>query len=366
MNTFIYTVSGSPVGPGRTINKTQALTGTTNVTFALSGLSAYDAPASISNINKIVIDYDEGIRGRDGFPAANLTINRPLSTTGIPTISAETFVQTLQTDFTDRIDRHVYFTIYRDDLEVDVVDVKFTMWKPPIDTYENINLLKTDYFNNDEDNEKVLLTFINKNPEVLGLSLLDLDIPDEAGYDPALSNSGAVSATSFNVGFTTNYIRTNAGNSNTGTEIKVKLDDFINLSTGEVKNNGNITLRYRTRAADPGNASAIALPGSTSTFYIPLTANSGFLHLSGFLNWNCGDLQKDTSLSTQTLTIPLMDIKGTRINLADYYFSNVNSGVGTSATGLVSGGYFYVDIFDITSCDSVTTTTSTITAFVNY
>ena len=368
MNTFIYTVSATPFATGKTHSKSQSLTGTTNVTFALSGLNErYEASASYK-INKIVIDYDEGIRGRDGYPASNLTINRPLSTTSIPTISAETFVQTLQTDFTDRINRHVYFTIYRDDLEVDVVDVKFTMWKPPIDTYENINLLKTDYFNNDEDNEKVLLTFINKNPEVLGLSLLDLDIPAEAGYDPALSNSGAVSATSFNVGFTTNYIRTNAGNSNTGTEIKVKLDDFINLSTGEVKNNGNITLRYRTRAANPDNTSlsAIALPGSMSTFYIPLTANSGFLHLSGFLNWNCGDLQKDTSLSTQTLTIPLMDIKGTRINLADYYFTNVNTGIGTSATGLVSGGYFYVDIFDITSCDSVTTTTSTITAFVNY
>jgi hypothetical protein len=368
MNTFIYTVSATPFATGKTHSKSQSLTGTTNVTFSLSGLNEHYESSASYKINKIVVDYDEGIRGRDGFPADNLIINRPLSTTTIPTISAETFVQTLQTDFTDKIDRHVYFTIYRDDLQVDVVDVRFTMFKPPIDIYENINLLKTDYFNNDEDNEKILLTFINKNPEVLGLSLLDLDEVSRAGYDPSLSNSGAVSATTFNVGFTTDYVRVNGGDSNTGDQIKVKLDDFINLSTGEVKDNGNITLRYRTRAADPNNnsLSAIALPGSLNTFYIPLTANSGFLHLSGFLNWNCGDLQKDVSLSTQSLTIPLIDIKGTRMNLADYYFTNVNTGVGTSMHGLVSGGYFYVDVFDITSCDSVTTTTSTITAFVNY
>ena len=123
MNTFIYTVSGFPSGPGRTINKTQSLTGTTEVTFALSGLSAYDTTLSTSKINKVVVDYDEGIRARDGFSAENLTINRPLSTTGIPSISADTFVQILQTEFTNKVDRHVYFTIYRDDLYVDVIDV---------------------------------------------------------------------------------------------------------------------------------------------------------------------------------------------------------------------------------------------------
>jgi len=90
------------------------------------------------------------------------------------------------------------------------------------------------------------------------------------------------------------------------------------------------------------------------------------MHLSGFLTWNCGDLLKDVDLSTKTITIPLVDIVGTRVSLGDYYFTNVNTGVGTSIMGLASGGYFYVDLYDVSGCDSITTQTSTITAFVNY
>jgi len=61
MNTFIYTVSGQPIGPGRTINKTQSLTGTTDVTFALSGLSAYDTPASTSNKVLVIARVNIGL-----------------------------------------------------------------------------------------------------------------------------------------------------------------------------------------------------------------------------------------------------------------------------------------------------------------
>jgi len=356
VNTYTYTVSGGPLASGRTISKSQSLTGSTDVTFTLTELSTYDAHAT-SKVNKIVVDFDDS--------TDVLTINRPLSSSTIPAISGETFKHVIQTDFTNEIDKHVYFTLYRDDLEVDVIDVKFTMFKPPIDTYENINLLKTDFFNNDEDNEKVLLTFINKNPEVIGMSLLDLDIPSQAGFDPILSGSTSVSATSFNVGFTTEYVHVNAEESNTRSAIQVSIADYINTATGLPKDNGSIAIKYRTRAGSP-SLGAVSLPGALDTFYVPLTANSGFIHLSGYLNWNCGDLLKDVELSTQTITVPLLDIRGTRTNLADYYFTNVNTGVGTSMVGLVSGGYFMVDLYDITSCDTITTPTSTLTAFVNY
>ena len=83
------------------------------------------------------------------------------------------------------------------------------------------------------------LSFINKNPEVIGLSLLDLDIPDEAGYDPKLSGSQAVSATSFNVGFTTTYTQVAGSTSNTSEQIQVELQDIIDTATGLPKNNGN-------------------------------------------------------------------------------------------------------------------------------
>ena len=361
-------------GAGTTFYQTQALTGTTDVTFALSGLSAYDA-STFQKINKIVVDYDEGIRGRDGLSAPNLIINRPLSTTIIPTLSTETFNQILQTEFTDDIERNIYFSIYRDDLEVDIIEAKFIVSKPSIDIYENINLIKTDYFNNEEDNEKILLTFINKNPEVLGLSLINLNLEGGEGHDPALPVPRYTGTNLFNIGFTTEYVQVDAKNSNTGDAIQISLND-IYTATGEIKNNSKVTLRYRTRAADPNEAvlKEISYPNTVeagSLLYVPLTANTGFVHLSGFVNWNCNDLIKDVSLQKQTINIPLVDIKGTRTNLADYtiqyYFQAGGAvGIGASESTPISSGYFYVDLFDVNACDSVTTRTNTITAFVNY
>jgi hypothetical protein len=296
MNTYDYTVIATPASTGATKTKSQSLTGTTNVTFSLNGLSAYGHYGASANyrMNKVVVDFDNG---------EELVLTRSLSGTTLPSLTGEEFKHVLQTDFTDQATRHIYLTIYRDDQEVDVIDLKFKMYKPPITTYEDINLLKTDYFNNDVDNEKLLLTFINKNPEVLG-------------------------------------------------------------------ENGKISFKYRTRAAasiesgtSPG---VINLPNNPELYYIPLTANSSFIHLSGFLTWNCNDLLKDLDLTTKTITIPLIDITGTKTSLTDYYFTNVGVGVGTSMTGIASGGYFYVDLYDVNGCDSLTTTTSTITAFVNY
>ena len=358
MNTTTYTVSATPSPFGGTKTKSQSITGTNNVTFDLAGLSAYDSMAGGNyRVNKVIVDFDDG---------EELVITRPLSATGIPTLSADTFSHVIESDFTDAAKRHVYFTLYRDDQEVDVIDLKFTVYKAPIEKYDNVNLLKTDYFSDDNNDEKLLLTFINKNPEVLGLSLLDIETNSNAPYDPNLTTSQGVSAESFNVGFTTEYVHTKASDSNTANAVQVQIGDVLNPNTGLPKSNGSISMKYRTRAADPDNNGAVALPNNPALFYIPLTANSGFTHLSGFLTWNCGDFIKDIDLSTKTITIPLIDIVGTRVSLGDYYFTNVNTGVGTSITGLASGGYFYVDLYDINGCDTLTTQTSTLTAFVNY
>ena len=237
MNTFTYTVTATPSPAAGTKTKSQSLTGTTDVTFSLSGLSAYDASTAY-RMNKVVVDFDDG---------EELVITRPLSATTIPSLTGKTFKHTIQTDIVDQAKRHVYFTIYRDDLKIDVVDLKFTMFQPPITTYEDINLLKTDYFNNDVDDEKVLLTFINKNPEVLGLSLLDLDIPDTADYDPLITTNQNVSANEFNVGFTSEYIQTQASDSNTGGAIQVNLGNNLN-AMGLPKENGKVSFKKtRTR-----------------------------------------------------------------------------------------------------------------------
>ena len=358
MNTTTYTVSATPSPFGGTKTKSQSITGTNNVTFDLGGLSAYDDMAGGNyRVNKVIVDFDDG---------EELVITRPLSATGIPTLSADTFSHIIESDFTDAAKRHVYFTLYRDDQEVDVIDLKFTVYKAPIEKYDNVNLLKTDYFSDDKNDEKLLLTFINKNPEVLGLSLLDIETDSNAPYDPSLSTSQGVSAETFNVGFTTEYIQTKASHSNTNNTVQVQITDILNPNTGLPKSNGSISMKYRTRAADPEHNGAVALPNNPALFYIPLTANSGFAHLSGFITWNCGDFIKDIDLSTKTITIPLIDIVGTRVSLGDYYFTNVNTGVGTSMTGLASGGYFYVDLYDINGCDTLTTQTSTLTAYVNY
>ena len=149
---------------------------------------------------------------------------------------------------------------------------------------------------NDIDDEKLLLTFINKNPEVLGLSLLDLNIPAKNSFDPSITTSQGVSTNEFNVGFTTEYVQTQAADSNTGGAIQVNLGNNLN-AMGLPKENGKVSFKWRTRAAETqvsGNTNAVInLPNNPTLFYIPLTANSGFTHLSGFLTWNCNDLLKD-------------------------------------------------------------------------
>ena len=342
MNTYNYTIQSTPAATSKTdITKTIALTGTTDVTFSLSGLSAYDAsiadPAANAayRINKVIVDLDDDRQNE-------LIFNRILSDTEITSLSTTTFKHVFETQFTDKAEHDIYITIQRDDSIIDVITVKVTSHRAALETYENINLIKTDYFNdeNDED-EKVLVTFINKNPEVLGINLLDLKADYITEYDPLSSISQELSSNAFNVGFTTEYVQVHASDSSTNDAIIVKLDP----KTGMLKNHGNVALKYRTRAADP-DLGEINLPSNPLLFYIPLTANSGFIHLSGYLNWNCGDLLKDVNLSDKYISIPLTDITGVKTDLVDYYFTNVNTGAGTSATGLVSGGYFLVDIYD--------------------
>ena len=370
MNTYTYTISGgnqhilggAPTATGSLSTFSASLTGTTNVTFSLSGLSSYDNHTT-RKINKIIVDFE-----KDGSDA--LIINRPISTTTIPAMSTSTFTHVLETEPIDNSIKNVYLTLYRDDLQVDIIDIGFTMTQPGVETYEDINLINTDYFSiKNSQEEKLLLTFINKNPEVLGLNLIDLDTLIESEFDPTLTSSQSISSESFNVGFTTEYVQIEAAESNTGESIIIELTDIYKPnSTTNAKNNDNITLKYRTRAGDPNVYGVVPIPGNTrtsnmSTLYVPLTANSSFMHLSGYLNWNCGDLFKDVNLSKKTITVPLIDIAGTRDTLADYFFTNVGLGVSVSP---VSGGYFMVDLFEPQTCNTLTTLISTITAFVDY
>jgi|7_EtaG_2_1085326.scaffolds.fasta_scaffold00680_10 hypothetical protein len=372
MNTYTYTVSGgnqenfggSPLATASLSTFSASLTGTTNVTFSLSGLSSYDSHAT-RKINKIVVDFE-----KDG--SDELIINRPIVTTSIPPISTNTFTHVLETEPIDNTIKNVYLTLYRDDLKIDIIDIGFKMSQPGLESFEDINLINTDYFNtNNSTDEKLLLTFINKNPEVLGLNLIDIDAIAKSEFDPALTYSQTISSESFNIGFTTEYVQVDANESNTGDAIVVQLKNIYLPNTNKKpKNNDNITIRYRTRAANPdiGN---IYIPGQSlakgDTTYIPLTANSAFMHLTGYLNWNGGDLIKDVNLSKKTISIPLIDITGTRASLADssyFYYTNVGTGVSVSQIPL--GGYFMVDLYEPKSCNTITTGISTITAFVDY
>ena len=372
MNTYTYTVSGgnsslhthgTPTAASTLSTFSVSLTGTTNVTFSLSGLSSYDAHAT-RKLNKIIVDFE-----KDG--SDELIINRSISTTSIPPISTNTFTRVIETEPIDSAIKNVYLTLYRDDLVVDMIDIQFTMSQPGIETFEDINLINTDYFNTkDSTDEKLLLTFINKNPEVLGLNLIDIDAVARSEFDPALTYSQTISSEAFNVGFTTEYVQIDANESNTGDSIIVRVNDVYNPVTKKPKDNDNITLRYRTRAAHP-ETGTIYIPGQSlaqgDTAYVPLTANSAFMHLTGYVNWNPGDLLKDKDLHEKIISIPLLDITGTRASLADsqyYYFTNV--GTGVSVSQLPIGGYFMVDVYDPQSCNTITTGVSTITAFVDY
>ena len=367
MNTYTYTVSGgnqenfggSPPATASLSTFSASLTGTTNVTFSLSGLSSYDNHAT-RKINKIIVDFE-----KDG--SDEVIINRPIVTTSIPPISTNTFTHVLETEPIDNTIKNVYLTLYRDDLKIDIIDIGFKMSQPGIESFEDVNLINTDYFNTkDSTDEKLLLTFINKNPEVLGLNLIDIDAISRSEFDPALTYSQTISSESFNIGFTTEYVQVDANESNTGDSIVVTINDIYNTTTKKPRNNDNITIRYRTRAAHP-DIGSISIPGDTGALYVPLTANSSFVHLTGYLNWNAGDLLKDVELAEKTISIPLIDITGTRASLADssyFYYTNVGSGVSVSQ--IPHGGYFMVDLYEPQSCNTVTTGISTITAFVDY
>jgi len=371
MNTYTYTVSGgnqenfggAPMATASLSTFSASLTGTTNVTFSLSGLSSYDNHAT-RKINKIIVDFE-----KDG--SDELIINRPIVTTSIPPISTNTFTHVLETEPIDNTIKNVYLTLYRDDLKIDIIDIGFNMSQPGIESFEDINLINTDYFNTtNSTDEKLLLTFINKNPEVLGLNLIDIDTIARSEFDPALTYSQTISSESFNIGFTTEYVQVDANESNTGDAIIVEITNIYNPITKKAKNNDNITIRYRTRAANP-DIGSIYMPGQSlakgDTTYVPLTANSAFMHLTGYLNWNAGDLIKDVELAQKTISIPLIDITGTRASLADssyFYYTNVGSGVSVSQIPL--GGYFMVDLYEPKSCNTLTTGISTITAFVDY
>ena len=372
MNTYTYTVSGgnqenlggSPPATASLSTFSASLTGTTNVTFSLSGLSSYDNHAT-RKINKIIVDFE-----KDG--SDELIINRPIVTTSIPPISTNTFTHVLETEPIDNTIKNVYLTLYRDDLKIDIIDIGFNMSQPGIESFEDVNLINTDYFNtNSTTDEKLLLTFINKNPEVLGLNLIDIDAIARSEFDPALTYSQTISSESFNIGFTTEYVQVDANESNTGDSIVVEIKNiYIPNTNKKPKNNDNITIRYRTRAANP-NIGNIYMPGQSlakgDNTYIPLTANSSFVHLTGYLNWNAGDLLKDTDFAQKTISIPLIDITGTRASLADSsYFYYTNVGTGVSVSQIPIGGYFMVDLYEPKSCNTVTTGISTITAFVDY
>ena len=57
MNTFTYTVTATPAATGKTFNKTQSLTGSTDVTFSLAALSGYDVTTT-QKMNKVIVDFD--------------------------------------------------------------------------------------------------------------------------------------------------------------------------------------------------------------------------------------------------------------------------------------------------------------------
>jgi len=358
MNAETYIVYASP-GVTQYKTKTSALTGTTNVTFDLRGLSAYDTGIVNYRLNKVIVNFDD---------EKELIFDRPTSNTDFTSLSSTTFKHVLNTDFIDQQKRNIYFSLQREDSQIDTVHVTFTMHKPPASIYEDVNLIKTDYFDNEQNDEKLLLTFINKNPEVLGLSLLDLKTSLSETYNPDISGGApnAVASNKLNIGFTQNYVLVDSAKSNTGAKIMIEL----NPQTGMPKTHGNVTLKFRTRG-NPASvgSNAISIPGDSDSLFIPLSANSGYFQLSGYLNWNCGDLLKDYYLSKQVISIPLMDITGTRATLHDYnyYFTNVNVGLGASSThGVLSGGYFMVDLYDVVGCDNVSTKISTLTAYVNY
>tara|TARA_E500000318_G_C3567534_1_gene216336 strand:+ start:4225 stop:5247 length:1023 start_codon:yes stop_codon:yes gene_type:complete len=335
MKISTYTLTTSQQTNTATISTvTQNLTGTTNITFSLSGIDQVQSP-----VDKIIVTF---------YDDREVVYSRDLeTTTDVKSLSSAVFTQVIHSELIDGCEKQVDFLLHRDDGISDLYTVAFKMYKSILSDYVDINLVKSDFFevdSNGNNGDTLLLTFEADNPELVGLNYLNLDSNDY-NYFGSTENTNTSSCSTV-----VDFVAKD--------EIAI-IEAYRSHSLIDVSAAGcldsKFNLKYRTRTGI-GTAN---LPGLG--WVEPAIMNSQFMHVTGFLQWHSND---DSSI--KDINIPIIDIYGSNLeNPYSVYLNNVCTGVGTSLMP-VSGGYFFVDLYGLAGCETVNIGTSTLTAYISY
>lgn len=347
MNTTNYTLTTLQNSSTQTVSSIySSLTGTNVVNFSLANIDQSGSP-----VDKVIVTF---------YDDRELVFNRSF-TDSVSSLSAVVFSEVVESEVIDQCSKPVLFALHRDDGITDYFNVVFSVFGGQISDYGDINLIKSDFIKagtNDKYGDTLVHTFEASDPKVAGMNILTLD-SDEYDFYNGLTDFVALTGETTEVGFR-NYVD----------EIDI-INSYNNVGGGEsfpgvfeVHRTGSIktpfSVKFRTRQPTQNTSNEIIGVGTRP--FIPAIPNTQFLHTSGYLNWNCDELD-----SIKSINVPIVDVMG--VDIRDGYtpvFKLAATGVGTSMAP-VSAGYFFLDLFDIESCsDTVTLATSTLTAYITY
>lgn len=331
MKKFNYNLNTTQQTSTATVSTiTQNLTGTTTVTFSLSDIDQTQSP-----VDKVIITF---------YDDRELVFNRSLDPSiDTKSLSSTTFTQIIHSELIDSCEKPVDILLHRDDGITDFYTIQFKMFKSLLSDYTDVNLIKTDFIDTEDSQDNLLLTFAADDPGIVGTSILSSNIDDYFYFG---SNTTATSSCSTQVGFIDEYDFVQAA---------------LSFSTFNISAAGcldsKFKFKYRTRVGV--GTSVINFPGLGS--FIPAIPNTQFVHVTGCIGWFPGETTR-----VKDISVPLIDVYGANLSTAaENYFENVTTGVGTSIMP-VSGGYFYIDLYDLEGCETINIATSTLTAYITY
>lgn len=338
MKTYIYTVITDQTST--TVRSTStdniSLTGTNNVTFALSGIDQ-----EYSNYNKVVVDLPSG---------KQRSFTRTL-TGDYDSLSAVTFEEIVESEVQDICEKYFVFYLYRDDGFVDQLTTNIMSKPTNLTDYTDVNLIKSEYIATENSENNLVLTFNADDPNITGVNIIDIDsIDNDIVNRYYKTNSTNVSSQSASIDLHTGTIITNATRSH-----------LKGIAYREGYNGNQVTVKYRTLV--PTVTTELKVSSSRSVIYSPAIPNTTFFHTSGELVWHANERAQ-----VKTFTIPLIDTLGAFISSTDdSYFDNFYDG-NPGATDLrdLSGNYFFVELYDLSGCDVELCDCATLTAYINY
>ena len=327
MITSTYTLSTTQQTTSNTVSTIYtSITGTNDVTFSLANIDQ-----SESTVDKAIVTF---------YDNRELVFSRSF-TDGVSALTGTSFTETIENEVVDLCHKKVVFYLHRDDGYSETYTVDFTVHNSALTDYVDINLVKTDFFetdNNGQSGDTVMLTFEGDNPGLVGNNYLNITT-DNYFESGTVETSGC----SASVGFEDEF------------DIVAASRSFTEINVNRLGcTDTNFNVKYRTRVGV-----GTALIGTE--WYMPAVPNTQFIHVSGHLDFLANDPEV-----IKNINVPVIDAYGVDLSReTSVYLGNVTTGVGTSMLP-VSGGYFFVDIYDLSGCETVSLATSTLTAFITY